>query len=389
MLRFVNTRYAVIQASYWGAFGSLWAFIALILAHYGFTNSQIGIVTSCATLASVFLSPALSSFLDAHRRFENRHGAILLLSLAAAIGLLVWLLPPKQLLLLGICFALIGTLLSSTPPFENALAIDANRCGYSVVYGFCRGIGSVSYAAAVLVLGYVLEKHSPTLLLPIFAVLLVVGLFVLAGFRLPVQEPSAPEDTASRRGTLALLRENPRFALTLLGCMFFFLTHTVSNTYGNALVGKVGGTSSAIGTGLALSAMLELPGMTLVSRLREKFSCGFFLRTAAAAEILKFLIFYFAPSIGFIYLGNAMQFFQFAFYTPATVYYVADHLPAKDQLKGQSLIYVAGCGLGSALGNFLGGQLIEWRGIQAALFFALCSACASLLTFSLSTRTKE
>ena len=140
MLRFVNTRYAVIQASYWGAFGSLWAFIALILAHYGFTSSQIGIVTSCATLASVFLSPALSSFLDTHRRFENRHGAILLLSLAAAIGLLVWLLPPKQLLLLGICFALIGTLLSSTPPFENALAIDANRCGYSVVYGFCRGM---------------------------------------------------------------------------------------------------------------------------------------------------------------------------------------------------------------------------------------------------------
>lgn len=135
-----------------------------------------------------------------------------------------------------------------------------------------------------------------------------------------------------------------------------------------------------------LSAVLELPAMTLVSRLQKRFSPGFFLRFAAGAEVVKFLIFYLARSMPFIYLGQCMQFFQFAVYAPATVYYVAAALPERDQLKGQSLIYVAGSGLGGALGNLLGGRLLDRSGIQAALLLGTVSAAASLLTFCLSTR---
>ena len=389
MLRKANTRYAAIQASFWSAYGTLWAFIALLLEHYGFTSGQVGVVTSCATLGSVILSPAVSTFLDAHAQLENRHGAMAMLSLAAAVSLFVWLLPPAQPVALGVCFALIGTLLSSAPPFQNAMAMDANRCGLPVVYGFCRGIGSVSYAAAALLLGFVLERRAPTLLLPLFAVLTSVGLFAMAGFRLPVRvrpDASAPSE---QHGILTVLRGEPRFALTLPGCLFFFAAHTISNTYMNALVGKVGGTASAIGMGLALSAVLELPSMTLVSRLRGRLSSGFLLRLAAAAEIVKFVLYYFAPTMGFVYLGHCLQFFQFAVYAPATVYFVADTLPERDQLRGQSLIYVAGSGLGAALGGLAGGRLIERGGIQSALLFCIFCAVASFAVFSVSTRAKK
>ena len=382
----MNTRYAVIHASFWGAYGSLWAFIALVLEYNGFASAQVGVVTSCATLLSVFLSPAVSSFLDARPGLENRHGAMALLTLAAALCLLVWLVPLPRPFVLGACFALIGALLSSTPPFQNAMAMDANRCGIPVVYGFCRGVGSVSYAAAVLLLGFGLERHAPTLLLPVFAALTACGLLAMSGFRLPERPDEAADRPAEHRSIAAVLRSHPRFALTLLGCMFFFLTHTISNTYMNALIGKAGGTASAVGTSLAISAVLELPAMTLVSRLQKRFSPGFFLRFAAGAEVVKFLIFYLAHSMPLIYLGQCMQFFQFAVYAPATVYYVAAALPERDQLKGQSLIYVAGSGLGGALGNLLGGRLLDRSGIQAALLLGTVSAAASLLTFCLSTR---
>lgn len=386
MGRSMNARYAVIQASFWGSYGALWAFIALVLEHYGFTSAQVGVVTSCATLCSVFLSPAVSALIDKRRALENRHGAMALLSLAAALCLLVWLLPLRRPLALGVCFALIGTFLSSAPPFQNAMAMDANRCGIPVIYGFCRGVGSVSYAAAVLLLGFVLERHAPTLLLPLFVLLTLGGLAAMAGFHLPARGAENSAGAPPARPIAAVLRDDPRFALTLLGCTFFFLTHTISNTYMNALVGKVGGTASAIGTGLALSAVLELPAMTLVSRLEGRFSPGFFLRLAAGAEIVKFLLYYAAPSMLWIYLGHCVQFFQFAVYAPATVYYVAHALPEHDQLKGQSLIYVAGSGLGGALGNLLGGQCISLGGIQLALLLGLVSAAASFATFCVSTR---
>ena len=367
----MNTRYAVIHASFWGAYGSLWAFIALVLEYNGFASAQVGVVTSCATLLSVFLSPAVSSFLDARPGLENRHGAMALLTLAAALCLLAWLVPLPRPFVLGACFALIGAILYSTPPYQNA---------------FCRGVGSVSYAAAALLLGFVLERHAPTLLLPVFAALTACGLIAMSGFRLPERPDEAADRPAEHRSIAAVLRSHPRFALTLLGCMFFFLTHTISNTYMNALVGKAGGTASAVGTSLAISAVLELPAMTLVSRLQKRFSPGFFLRFAAGAEVVKFLIFYLARSMPLIYLGHCMQFFQFAVYAPATVYYVAAALPERDQLKGQSLIYVAGSGLGGALGNLLGGRLLDRSGIQAALLLGTVSAAASLLTFCLSTR---
>lgn len=208
----------------------------------------------------------------------------------------------------------------------------------------------------------------------------------MSGFRLPERPDEAADRPAEHRSIAAVLRSHPRFALTLLGCMFFFLTHTISNTYMNALVGKAAGTASAVGTSLAISAVLELPAMTLVSRLQKRFSPGFFLRFAAGAEVVKFLIFYLARSMPLIYLGHCMQFFQFAVYAPATVYYVAAALPERDQLKGQSLIFVAGSGLGGALGNLLGGRLLDRSGIQAALLLGTVSAAASLLTFCLSTR---
>ena len=195
----MNTRYAVIHASFWGAYGSLWAFIALVLEYNGFASAQVGVVTSCATLLSVFLSPAVSSFLDARPGLENRHGAMALLTLAAALCLLVWLVPLPRPFVLGACFALIGAFLSSTPPFQNAMAMDANRCGIPVVYGFCRGVGSVSYAAAVLLLGFVLERHAPTLLLPVFAALTACGLIAMAGFRLPARPDEAADRPAEHR----------------------------------------------------------------------------------------------------------------------------------------------------------------------------------------------
>lgn len=129
----------------------------------------------------------------------------------------------------------------------------------------------------------------------------------MAGFRLPERPDEAADRPAEHRSIAAVLRSHPRFALTLLGCMFFFLTHTISNTYMNALVGKAGGTASAVGTSLAISAVLELPAMTLVSRLQKRFSPGFFLRFAAGAEVVKFLIFYLARSMPLCCFANKLR----------------------------------------------------------------------------------
>lgn len=168
--------------------------------------------------------------------------------------------------------------------------------------------------------------------------------------------------------------------------MFFFLTHTISNTYMNALVGKAGGTASAVGTSLAISAVLELPAMTLVSRLQKRFSPGFFLRFAAGAEVVKFLIFYlarFSPSStsGIVCSSSSSPFTR-----PRRSTTSPRRSPNATSSRDSRSSMSPAADLAAALGNLLGGRLLDRSGIQAALLLGTVSAAASLLTFCLSTR---
>ena len=104
-------------------------------------------------------------------------------------------------------------------------------------------------------------------------------------------------------------------------------------------------------------------------------------------EAIKYLVLLFAPSVGWLYFASTLQFFQFGIYLPATVYYVADTLPRRDQLKGQSLIHVAGKGLGGALGSLFGGWFIDLGGIRLSLILAIVSAVAAYFVFTASTKT--
>ena len=385
----LSLHYASIQIFHWGAYAAIWGFIALLLSSYGFRGTQIGVLTSTATLLAVIVAPAVSALIDRSVGLSDRHGASALTALALLLALIVHLSGIRARLPVAIAFVLIGAALSSAPPFHNAMAMAAERRGFSINYGVCRGCGSVAYAIAALGLGFLLDTHGAAILLPLFCVLDAALTLASISFRLPGRPGVDDASGTPPQSTPALLRANPRFVLTLLGCMFFIAGHVIPNTYVNSIVERVGGSPHAMGLVLAISAAAELPAMALVSRMRRKISCGLLLRISAAAAMIKYLIFLFAPSIAAVYFAAALQFFQFGFYLPATVYYVAQTLAPGDQLKGQSLIHVAGSGLGAAIGGAAGGVLLDIGGIRLSLLFALLCALAALVTFTLSTRNNR
>lgn len=98
--------------------------------------------------------------------------------------------------------------------------------------------------------------------------------------------------------------------------------------------------------------------------------------------LVRLVVYAFAPSAIWIHLVQCLQFFEYGFFLPATVYYVDRHLPKEAQLQGQSLIFVASNGLGAAMGSLVGGVLIDTPlGIHAALLFAAVCAAIALPLF--------
>jgi len=79
-----------------------------------------------------------------------------------------------------------------------------------------------------------------------------------------------------------------------------------------------------------------------------------------------------------IYLASVLQFFEYGIFTPATVYYVVEHIDRGNQVKGQALISVASSGVGSACGSLCCGLILDRAGVSGMLLFEVACAAAAL-----------
>jgi len=382
----MNLRYALIHAAFWGGYGVIWAFIAPLMEHYGFSSSVIGAVTAASALLSVAVSPMLAQLVSRSDKLLDRHGAMGLMLFAALLSAAAMLGGGSKWLLAGI-FLLLGTIQVATPPFINTMGLNAANAGYGVVYGFCRGIGSVSYALCVFVFGFVIERFAPPILLPCYIAAALLSFWAIATFRHDRERAASGGTAKEGMGAFAVMRAHPRLVLAMLGCMFFYGAHHIYNIYLNSILERVGANESAMGLALAISAAVELPAMTFVSKYEKKLSCRLLFLVATAMVLIRLTVYAFAPSAIWIHLVQCLQFFEYGFFLPATVYFVDRHLPKEAQLQGQSLIFVAANGLGAALGSLVGGILIDTPlGIYAALIFAAVCAALALPLFAACER---
>ncbi len=377
----MNLRYTLIHAVFWAGYGIIWAFIAPLMEHYGFSGSAIGAVTAAASLFAVVISPILAQIIGGSEKLLERHGAVALTLLACALTALALFSNGSRIILAAV-FLLLGAIQVAVPPFMNTMGLVAAQAGCGVIYGFSRGIGSVSYAVCAFLFGILIERFAPPILLPCYVVSTLISALTLATFRHPHEHAAPGAEKENGIGAFALMRAYPRFTVTLLACALFYGAHHIYNIYLNSILARVGANESAMGIALAISAAVELPAMTFVSRHEKKLSCRRLFLVATAIVLVRLAVYAFAPSTIWIHLVQCLQFFEYGFFLPATVYYVDRHLPKEAQLQGQSLIFVASNGLGAAMGSLVGGVLIDTPlGIHAALLFAAVCAAIALPLF--------
>ena len=86
---------------------------------------------------------------------------------------------------------------------------------------------------------------------------------------------------------------------------------------------------------------------------------------------------------------TAYRFFRWGLMTAASVYYVNALMEPEDAIKGQAYFTMAYT-LGSVLGSFLGGTLIDLAGVHAMLLFSTVSAfIGALIVLIFAERTSK
>ena len=386
LARQVNIHHAVMQGSYFAGFSAIWGFGPVLLLYHGLSNSALGVITSLALLLPLLIQPALASLSDADPRWTSRRLALVLslITLAAAVAMM--LLPEHKTVLL-VSYAVIGVTLVCTAPFFNSMVMEYHLRGVNINYGIGRGTGSTTYAIVALVMGFVLERRSPTVILPVLLAALAVQIAAVWSFRYPLPPAPAAQEGEPPQvlGVWGLLRKYPAFPVMLVGCALLQGGHNACNTYMIHIASKVGAGEGLMGVILAVSAFAELPAMALFPRMHRRFSLRTLFLVCAAAFVGKNVLFLLAQSPVLLYLAAALQFFEFGIFLPATVYYAAETLDTANQAKGQGLIHVFSNGLGPAVMTAIGGRLIDSAGINTMLMVTTAAGFVGFLVVLAAT----
>ena len=384
----LTARYAWIQSIFWISGCCTLTYTTPLLQARGFTNTEIGVTLALASCLTILLQPFMAAFADKTKKITLNGLISGLLGLTALLSLVLMLLPKVFLPTAVLCL-----LLSTLTRMQNSLLVSLSseqiQAGGKLNFSLARGFGSFTFAIASLIIGYTIDRAGADVIFPICFVGALAAIAVVMAFPRPAA-PAVKETAAEAPSSLPeFVKHNGRFMCVALCLVLIYLSHIFINSFTIQIVMSRGGSGTEMGLASAIGGFLELPAMALFPYLLKKVgSVSTILKMSAVAMAVKSLITLMAPSLGWFYFAQALQFFAYAMLIPACVYYVNRVIAAKDKVKGQSMIDIAQVSA-SVIGSILGGVFLDVQGVDFMLTVGtVVSAVGALLLFCIIRKDK-
>ena len=381
--------YCLHQAAYFFAMSGISAFAVTYLMGRGFDTALIGVMLAMSNILSCVLQPSIGSYVD--RTSYARLQVIVPGCLIASFVMLgsIELLPLPQPLV-GMFYILGSLAFSITLPLCNSLCAYYSRKGIHVNYGAGSGIGSLSFSFGSLGFGYIMAH------LGISAMILIVLLFLCIQFTLVMRYPridpnersAGAENTADSLSLLTFALRYKFFMLTMFGLVLISACHAMAENFLIHVFTDIGGGSEHVGVCLFLACITAAPAQICFERIQRRVSIVTLLRLTGVFYIAKAILLIFASSVTSVYLIGLLQTVTYGFLYPPLYYLVLQRIAAKDMAKGQTLASSTFV-LGLALGNSLGGVLLERLGLDPMLAIAAAIACAGTLLVNIAVGRKD
>ena len=386
----LTARYSLHQFAYWAASAGIISFATTFLLEKGFPSSRVGLLMACASLLSGITQPTLASVADRAKRCILSPLIITLTGICTLCFALLLLdgLPSGVFALLYLCGV---WSFDAMIPLLNSLHVHYSARGYRINYGLARGVGSLSYSLSALALGYVIQSLGPNWM--VRAILLLLPICILITLSYPKGGSNTTEEhthlSPEEVSSLAeFFRRYRWYCVSLLGVLFLAMFHAMTENYLIAIMGRLGGDSRHVGVALFVATVTESGVLVFFDQIRRKISDHWLLRYAAFSFLLKSVLLLIAPSIPFIYAVQLLQMTSYSFLSPVQVYYASEKVSSADMVKGQSFI-TASYTLGCAMGNLLGGLLMEAFGVVAILVAGVVIAALGTLVLLLTVDRQD
>lgn len=374
MLRRIEVNYAAAQSSYWLSMGAFSGFMALYLTFRGYNDTQIGMISSLISVLTIAFQLLISSFSDRRPDLPLKRtiALIYILVILLAVGLLAL---PLTLGILFLVYALGGGLLNTINGLLNALLMQYVNVGLPVRYGLPRGMASITYAFFSLLLGLLIEAHSPALLMPLFLIVAALGVvsvmwmpdvYTLSGVKVSA---FVQEKGSSHSSYLQLLKGSPTFSLFLLSTVVVYMGAAGCLLFLVRVIEGAGGGSRELGIGMFVQAAVELPTMLLSARIFKKYRAQDLLSLSFFFYAVRALLLAVATSVGMVYAALALNIFCYGIYGVGSVLFVNSLLGPGEKVRAQGLVVLGGS-LGGILSSLLSGILLDSCGLKPMLMIS-------------------
>lgn len=371
-----NVKQAINLGSLSAFFWFAWAFgcyQAVYLQSIGFSASQLGLLNSISSgvgIASVAFWGMVSDRIGSLRKV-----LVIILAVGAGLYALTPLVPTAPVVLMVFLPAVHFFRGSQSTFSENILVRNCNELRLN--YGVLRSAGSLLFTVGSLVIASLLPAVGVQNTFVLSGILMVIPVVLTICAREPAAQPVAKRGEKSEKLDLAPLFQNKVYLMFLVFTFVFYLAASCESTFLPYFMSSVQIPSERYGVALAYRALLEIPFLIVMVRLRQRFPLRVLVATAPllmALECLGFGLFAKTLPVMLIFctfygLGNGL-------FIGATLNYVYELAPAHLKASAQAF-YAAVSSVAGILGNLLGGLVFD--GIGAKPFYLVIAA-----TFAMS-----
>lgn len=366
---------ALISAYYFVFFVAMAAtapFLSLFLKTRGVDGTQIGLILSAGSVASILVQPALGLVND---RARDPRRIILFSAILSPICYAGYFFCRGFWALAVVSVSV--SVVSSAAPIMDAIAIrQGEQSGFS--YGHVRLWGAVGYALGTFVSAYAYNLYGDDKLFIVYGALSLI--VVVTILRLPKTESVRPTKEAFVQGLLNVASRRSLLAFIMI-CTLMSIAQTINWVYLPLYYQELHYPMAWFGLNFTAAAAIEVPLFYVSGRIMSRYGKMRVLIVGALCYTVKYGVMVLAPSAGVVIAVQLLDGVGFSLYWSAAVQLVADLAPSDRQATAQTLFGALASGLSSVIGTAAGGFILDRFGPSAVFAVATVLAATAVVCF--------
>ncbi|WP_430787438.1 MFS transporter [Virgibacillus flavescens] len=336
--------------------GSLFPLLSVYLQdEINLSGTQIGMVMAVGPIVGILMQPVWGIAAD----YKQNPKLILTCTLfiSSLMGL-IYSFSSSYTLVLGAA-VLLFIPFSAINPLSDSIAVSYSK-KLNAHFGDFRLWGALGYALAAVIIGRLVEWSSFSIIF--YSFILSILISAIISFRLPAEREEEARNKLDKQSIRRLL-VYPKFSFFLIATFFTFGPMDANNTYFGLYIIDLGGTVASVGLAWFLIAGFEVPFMKFSGFFIRKFGALNVMIIAAVASSLRYILYYFAPSLTVVFLSTIIQGFAFALCVTASLHYVVEISGKEVKNSAVALYSTVAYGLGNFTFTIIGGFLYDHFGI--------------------------